>query len=90
MGRAMHSRRTRITPVDDNHQVVTVVGGERNFMKRPCADCPWRKDAVGIFPAEAFRVSAHTSYDMSTSAFGCHSAGSVQPKTCAGFLLKGW
>lgn len=85
----MSAEITRVTPVDEDHQVVTVEGGERKFMKKPCQDCPWRKDAVGVFPAEAFRVSAHTSYDMNEHTFGCHSAGTNQPKTCAGFLLKG-
>ncbi|MBU2968767.1 hypothetical protein KO527_05315 [Pseudoalteromonas sp. C2R02] len=81
---------TKRTPADENHQVVTVEGSKcRKFMKSPCPDCPWRKDAVGIFPAEAFRISAHTSYDMNQHSFGCHSSGTKQPKNCAGFLLKG-
>lgn len=74
---------------DANHEVVTVRGGEDGFMRRPCQDCPWRKDSVGIFPAEAFRISAHTSYDMNDHQFGCHSSGTKSPKICAGFLLKG-
>lgn len=80
---------TQVRKADENHQVVTVEGGHKGYKKRPCADCPWRKDAVGVFPAEAFRLSAHTSYDMNDRTFGCHSAGSEKPKTCAGFLLKG-
>jgi hypothetical protein len=80
---------TKATPADENYQVVTIKGGDRKFMKKPCLDCPWKKSAVGVFPAEAFRISAHTSYDMDQHSFGCHSAGSERPKTCAGFLLNG-
>lgn len=77
------------SPANENHQVVLVKGGNcRKHMKAPCLDCPWRKDAVGVFPAEAFRISAHTSYDMNQKSFACHSSGTKQPKTCAGFLLK--
>lgn len=35
---------------------------------------------TGIFPAETFKLSAHTAYDMS---------GTTHPATCAGFLLRG-
>ncbi|NRB41637.1 MAG: hypothetical protein HRU20_24730 [Pseudomonadales bacterium] len=70
----MNAEVRQITPVDENHQVVTVEGVDRKYMKRPCPDCPWRKDAVGVFPAQAFRVSAHTSYDMNEHSFGCHTA----------------
>ena len=41
------------------------------------------------FPAEAFRHSANTAYDMSDHSFGCHQSGSKRPATCAGFLLRG-
>jgi Family of unknown function (DUF6283) len=78
-----------IKPVDDNHQVVSVVYSQSDYMRKPCGDCPWRKDAVGIFPAKAFKISAHTSYDMAQEKFGCHTAGTCNPKTCAGFLLQG-
>lgn len=73
------------------HRVLRVEGGgpNRPYRKEPCATCPWRKDAVGEFPAEAFRISAHTAYDMSTVMFGCHSSGTKKPATCAGFLLRG-
>lgn len=72
-----------------DHQVVTVQKSAESYMKRPCADCPWRKDSVGIFPPEAFRISARTSYDMSDHLFGCHNSGTKKPKTCAGFLVSG-
>lgn len=73
----------------DDHQVVTVAGGAWTYRKKPCSDCPWRKDAVGEFPAEAFVLSASTAYDMSQHTFACHQNGSGKPATCAGFLLRG-
>lgn len=73
----------------DDHQVVTAEGGSGGYCRRPCADCPWRKDAVGVFPAEAFRHSAATAYDMADRTFACHQAGIENPKICAGFLLRG-
>ena len=78
-----------ITPVDADNQVVTVVGGNGTYMHRPCPGCPWRVDQTGSFPAEAFRISANTAYDMATHVFGCHMAGKDNPATCAGFLLRG-
>lgn len=71
------------------HQVVTVVGGKGSYRREPCAQCPWRVDAVGVFPAEAFRHSASTAYDMSDRTFACHSSGAKKPALCAGFLLRG-
>lgn len=76
-------------PADLNHQVVSVTSGRKHSCKTPCRDCPWRRDAVGTFPAEAFRLSAHTAYDMSDRTFGCHTTGTTKPSTCAGFLLRG-
>jgi hypothetical protein len=72
-----------------DHQVVTVEGGQGGYRRKPCSDCPWRLDAVGEFPADAFKHSAITAYDMSTHAFACHQSGRVKPATCAGFLLRG-
>lgn len=80
---------TNIRAAGDAHQVLTVEGGRRGYCRRPCADCPWRVDATGVFPAEAFRHSASTAYDMADRAFACHQAGAQRPKTCAGFLLRG-
>lgn len=82
----------RTRQAGEEHQVLTVASTKENagdHCKRPCADCPWRKDAVGVFPAEAFRHSAATAYDMATHTFACHSAGKDQPRMCAGFLLRG-
>lgn len=78
-----------VTPADENHQVLTLVGGNGAYRRQPCRDCPWRVDATGEFPAEAFRVSAHTAYDMADHMFGCHQSGAAKPATCAGFLLRG-
>lgn len=80
---------TKITPVDQHHQVVSTRSKDGGYMKKPCRDCPWKKSSTGIFPAEAFRVSAHTSYDMAPETFACHRAGVKKPKICAGFLLRG-
>lgn len=80
------------TKADENHEVVSVRSKFRDktcFMKQPCSNCPWRKDSVGEFPAEAFRLSAITSYDMAEETFACHSAGLKKTKVCAGFILRG-
>jgi hypothetical protein len=77
---------------DDNHEVVTVStkSGDYSYRRRPCEECPWRKDSpAGAFPAEAYRISAKTAYNMAQSTFACHMAGQAKPTTCAGFLLRG-
>lgn len=79
----------QIRSAGDDHQVVTIQGGGTGYCRKPCADCPWRVDAVGEFPAEAFVHSARTAYDMDTHTFACHQAGTTSPKMCAGFLLRG-
>ncbi|QOI07943.1 DUF6283 family protein [Pseudomonas savastanoi] len=76
-------------PAGDDHQVVTVVGGSWKYRKRPCPKCPWREDATGEFPPEAFIHSAGTAEDMSQHTFACHDSGCEKPATCAGFLLRG-
>lgn len=92
---------TRITEVrlaGDEHQVLSVRGGEGHYRRRPCGGeqstpdrpgCPWRVDAVGHFPAEAFAHSARTAADMAGHTFGCHESGADRPAICAGFLLRG-
>ena len=80
---------TAIRPAGPDHQVVTVTGGDGTYRRKPCDTCPWRVDAVGEFPAEAFRHSADTAYDMATHTFACHSSGAEKPAMCAGFLLNG-
>src|SRR5271167_1668331 len=73
-----------------DHQVVTVSSKNlSSYRRKPCAKCPWRCDAVGEFPAEAFRHTANTAYDMSEHEFGCHESGKKKPATCAGYLLGG-
>lgn len=78
-----------VKPAGPNHQVLSVKGGASGYRRKPCETCPWRKDAVGEFPAEAFRITAHTAYDASFEMFSCHSSGSVKPAVCAGFILNG-
>lgn len=90
-------RKAKITAVSlvgrnargQDHAVNEITGGRGDLYRRtPCATCPWRKDAVGEFPAAAFKVSAPTAYDMATRTFACHSSGAKKPTTCAGFLLS--
>lgn len=75
-------------PAGQDHQVVTVVGGTSGYRRKPCKGCPWVIANTGSFPAEAFRHSAPTAYDMAQSKFGCHESGADRPATCAGFLLR--
>lgn len=81
---------TRVCSKDYGVTTVTTSGGDKFVhRKSPCEQCPWREDVpTGVFPAEAFRESAHTAYDMSLSTFACHMAGPSTPATCAGFLLR--
>lgn len=73
----------------EDHQVVRVEGARGEYRRRPCAPCPWRRDNVGEFPAEAFRLAAPgTAYDMSDATFGCHESDAMRTQTCAGFLLS--
>ncbi len=63
--------------------------GVRPYALTPCSTCPWRIDQpTGRFPAQAFRESAHTAYDMAERTFACHKTGAAAPRTCAGFLLR--
>lgn len=94
------ARIAQARPAGPDHRVVTVEHGGDLYRRRPCSDCPWRKDAVGQFPAEAFRLSASTAYDVpdavaelmrtgkAPGTFGCHQSGARKPATCAGFLLS--
>jgi hypothetical protein len=80
---------TRVRAAGPDHQVVTVEGGKGSYRRQPCSKCPWRVDATGEFPSEAFRHSASTAYDMAQSTFACHASGTKKPALCAGFLLRG-
>ena len=62
---------------------------DKACQKRPCAQCPWVKGRVGVFPPDAYRHSARTAYDMAQTTFACHMTGTENPTTCAGFLLRG-
>lgn len=82
----------------DEHLVLTIEGCGGHYRRRPCGGevstperpgCPWRVDATGHFPAEAFAHSANTADDLSGKMFGCHESGADRPATCAGFLLRG-
>ncbi|WP_175787502.1 DUF6283 family protein [Burkholderia anthina] len=83
------TRTTRVRPAGTDHQVITVEGGKGLHRREPCPKCPWRVDAVGEFPAEAFKHSASTAYDMATHTFACHDSGAKKPALCAGFVLRG-
>lgn len=78
-----------VRPAGDGHQVVSSIGGSSAYRRKPCGGCPWRCDQVGSFPAEAFKHSAATAYDMSDRVFSCHESGLEKPAICAGFLLRG-
>ena len=71
-----------------DHAVTTVASSHGAYRREVCPECPWRKDApVGAFPAEAFRISAPTAYDMADRTFACHMAGTERTQVCAGFLM---
>jgi hypothetical protein len=89
VGKEPKAKVTGRRSADENNDVVTVEGGDGNYRRSPCAGCPWRKDNTGSFPAEAFRHSANTAYDMSSHEFGCHESDMENPHTCAGYLLRG-
>lgn len=79
----------RVRQAGPDHQVVTVTSASKAYRRQPCPSCPWRADATGTFPAEAFRHSAETAYDMSQYVFSCHESGQRKQATCAGLLLRG-
>lgn len=84
----------RRIPAGPNHQVVSVVSTPKTkddtypYRRSPCATCPWRVDAVGEFPPQAFLISAHIAYDQAMETFGCHESGVKHATTCAGFILR--
>lgn len=83
--RPIETRRRMAGP---DHAVITLEGGQSTYRREPCGGCPWRVDNTGDFPAEAFKHSASTAYDMSQHVFSCHESGPKNPATCAGFLLR--
>jgi len=78
-----------VRPAGPGHQVVMASApGPTVYRTQACSECPWRRDSpVGAFPAEAFRISAETAYDMADKAFACHLGGAGT--VCAGFLNSG-
>lgn len=87
--RSRRARTVRVRQAGPDHQVRTTQGGPPLYRREPCSDCPWRADAVGLFPPEAFRHSASTAYDTAQATFACHQSGAEKPAICAGFLLRG-
>lgn len=74
----------------DGWGVMTVESSAGDYQPEPCARCPWLLDSpVGAFPPEVFQHSAKTAYDLATHTFGCHASPRDEPRTCAGFLLRG-
>ena len=82
--------KTKVCSPEFGVTTVETSGASSHAHRRiPCRECPWRKDVpTGVFPAEAFRTSAHTAYDSATETFGCHMNKASAPATCAGFLLR--
>ncbi len=85
----MPAKVKKVRRAGPDHQVVTVIGGKFTCRPEPCGGCPWKVKNAGNFPAEAFKHSASTSYDMALSMFSCHESGSGKPATCAGFVMNG-
>lgn len=64
-------------------------------VKRPCDECPWRKDAEpGRFPPERWAALTATSPDIRTGfgpefgapLFACHKTPEQGERACAGWL----
>jgi hypothetical protein len=88
MNKSVNAKVVERRLADDDHAVTAVEGGEALYRREPCAECPWRRENVGTFPAEAFRLSARTCYDGALTTFACHMSGTERPAECAGFLLR--
>lgn len=57
--------------------------------RKPCADCPWRKDAeTDVWSKERFQMLAVDCRDDGMKAMACHKSGQEQPYACAGFLAQ--
>ncbi|WP_425425580.1 DUF6283 family protein [Amycolatopsis marina] len=61
--------------------------------RRPCAECPWRRDTPpGQFPADRYAALAHTSGAPGAEArldapmFACHKTADGHEQACAGWL----
>lgn len=59
------------------------------YIKRPCAECPWRTDIpAGQFTAARFRALASCAEDLGRTIFACHKSPCGGEFACAGFLLQ--
>ena len=88
--RRVISSKTKVCS-EDYGVVRTVIKGGKSHVHRnsPCEECPWRMDVpTHVFPENAFKESAPTSYDSAMSTFSCHVTGADKPATCAGFLHR--
>lgn len=61
--------------------------------KRPCEECPWRRDTPpGQFPAERYEALRNTSGSRGNEVafdapmFGCHKSADGNEIACAGWL----
>lgn len=64
-----------------------------NTRKRPCAECPWRRDIEpGQFPAERYEELRNTTgsrgkeVGIDAPIFACHKSTEGQETPCAGWL----
>lgn len=64
-----------------------------NVRKRPCEQCPWRRDVRGgQFPADRYEKLANTSGERGNEAaidaplFACHKSSDDETMPCAGWL----
>lgn len=62
-----------------------------NCRKRPCEQCPWRKDGMrGQFPADRYEILRGTvdGDDHHAPIFGCHKSSDENTMPCAGWLAS--
>ncbi|WNI20340.1 DUF6283 family protein [Actinacidiphila sp. ITFR-21] len=70
------------------------VTGMMPHRRRPCAECPWRRDAEpGQFPAHRYEVLRDTSEQAAgqepgffAPLFACHKSPEGREEACAGWL----
>jgi hypothetical protein len=62
--------------------------------KRPCAECPWRRDTLpGQFDRERYVALRHTTGEPGAEApigspmFACHKSAEGKEIACAGWLV---
>jgi hypothetical protein len=66
-----------------------------NCRKRPCEECPWRKDTpAGQFPPERYVALRNTTGSPGQEAgiqapmFACHKSSDDETMPCAGWLAS--